>query len=471
MSNKISYDNASKNPYADNNGHKPGAATNAPAQSSTSGYSEQSGYASKSSDSSWSAKSWSQHDGMPYSEAAKDNQQIRDLVHSYSGKAHHHRHGGAESGSDSTQSGSSNSSGLTDSSATSGTSDISYAGPSSSLSSFTDKARTSDSAATSGGSAGTASSASSGGTASSASTPSGVTASGSGGTTSSASTASSASVSSSDSTSSAASGMGVQINWAAGDSVAAYEQRTGIKPASIGGYISASNGTLDMADAEKYIKEAGSNGVPTMVLSINSSEPGAMSQQELAQFTQLSQEAKSQGVNLQVRFGYEMNLSAVSNFTDPAVFKQQWAQVADAVHAGGGTMNWCPSNSTTADYEKWMPDDPSTIDVVGLDVYHMGSGAIGPDEVKNAISGIEAVPGLSGKPLTLPETGVQLTGDGSDASKVSQWLSELSDPALKAQFPNYQGFLWFDYNKPGDGNYALSQNSQYEQALTQWASS
>jgi beta-mannanase len=261
--------------------------------------------------------------------------------------------------------------------------------------------------------------------------------------------------------------MGVQLDYARNDTIADYTQRTGVKPASVGGYVPANNGTLDMNSSQAYIKEAAQNGVPVVQLSINCGEKGDMSQQELDQFKLLAQQAKSQGVTLQVRFGYEMNLQHVSGYSDPETFKKQWTQVADAVHAGGGQTVWCPSNSTQSDYEKFLPD-PSTIDVVGLDVYHMNSGPIQPDEVKNAISGIASVPGLAGKPITLPETGVQLTGDGSDANKVSDWLSQLSDPALKAQFPNYKGFMWFDYNKPGDGNYALSQNSQYEQALTQW---
>lgn len=265
-------------------------------------------------------------------------------------------------------------------------------------------------------------------------------------------------------------GMGVQINYAGGDSIAAYEQRTGTKPTSTGTYISVANGSVDTSDAEAAIADAAKNGVGTVDLSVKSGESGQLSPQEVSQFQQLAADAKAKGVTLQVRFGYEMNLPGVSGFTDPSVFKEQWNQVASAVHAGGGQMVWCPSNSNAADYQKWMPD-PSTIDVVGLDVYHMGNGPIQPDEVKNALTGMEqamTANGIGNKPLILPETGVQLAGDGSDASKVTQWLQQLSDPSLLQSIPNYQGFMWFDYNKPGDGNYALSQNAQYTAALDQW---
>lgn len=248
--------------------------------------------------------------------------------------------------------------------------------------------------------------------------------------------------------------MGVHINWDTDTGgVAGFIKATGFVPSVCAGYVTAkSDGTFELSKARSYADDVAANGGRAISYAITA-QVNELSSQALADLGTAVTYARGKNLAVFVRYGYEMNgnWSPAYHGGNPAPFLSQWAQAERVVHAAGGAMVWAPNLSGSGDYKRWMPD-ASTIDQVGLDAYHQ-KGELTAGEVDGFIASIYPVVQTLQKPFVLTETAVVVVGDNSyrsDATEVAQkqnWLNQLVDPALRAKYPLYRGFVWFDYEK------------------------
>src|SRR5262249_47118980 len=143
-------------------------------------------------------------------------------------------------------------------------------------------------------------------------------------------------------------------------------------------------------------------------------------------------------------------------------------EVASAVHGAGGLMIWAPNHVTggsPASYMPWLPTDPSTIDVVGLDAYHFNSNAgaetVSASEIQGYVGTIYPLVQQLNRPFILTETatsyydtsGTWPVATAAEVAEKQAWLGFLVAPSFLQAFPLYRGFAWFDYNKYESSQY------------------
>jgi beta-mannanase len=148
-------------------------------------------------------------------------------------------------------------------------------------------------------------------------------------------------------------------------------------------------------------------------------------------------------------------------------------------------MVWAPNivAGGISPYASVLPDDMSTIDIVGLDFYHFNSSStdlsIDPSEVDNAIGSIYSLVQQIGKPFIMTETGVSYFDDSgtwatatdAEVAEKQTWLGLLTSSALITKYPQYGGFFWFDYNKYESSEYrdfSISQQSLEAMMFSSW---
>lgn len=267
-------------------------------------------------------------------------------------------------------------------------------------------------------------------------------------------------------------------------STADFVNKTGVVPTVIDSYVQLkADGTFELGLAQTLVDQAVGSKVPTVCLSVTSRVEGAISAKQLDQLVAAVTYGLDHGVNMQVRFGYEMNGDwSPSNSTNgvaytPTKFLSQWAQVAPKVQAAGGKMFWSPNipfNSGSA-LARWLPSDSNTIDLVGID-YYPKSNPLTAASVKTAIDTIYPIAKQLNKPMLFGESAWQNTGssiqeNASEARSKVQWLTALTDAGLRQSYPLYAGFRWFDYQKYENNtfnNFSISADSFAASAFTAW---
>ena len=263
--------------------------------------------------------------------------------------------------------------------------------------------------------------------------------------------------------------------------VGGFISRTKVVPSEVGGYVAVQNGTFDSAAADRWIKEAVDNKVPTVSFSLSAYDTGKLTSAQLSGIKAAVDKAQAAGLSVQVRYGYEMNYGGgggtqggrVNNNNDPSAFKEQWAQVASVLSSErtatpAAQMVWSPNVASggTLPYADWFPSDSSTVDVVALDYYHTNGTDISLNSISQVIDPIYAIAKKANVPFIFGETGV--TGaSGESGTEKQNWLNLISSDALREKYPLYQGFYWFDYNKDGN-NYSLSQDASETQQFHDW---
>jgi hypothetical protein len=251
--------------------------------------------------------------------------------------------------------------------------------------------------------------------------------------------------------------------------VAGFISRTSVTPHVISNYMNITSGSFSTSQAEGFFDQASGNGVKGASISLATSDTdvGATPQGQIATAVQYGVQ---KGLTVYVRFGYEMNGNWSPSYHngDPSVFQTTWAEVASAVHGAGGLMIWAPNHVTSgtpAAYMTWLPTDPSTIDVVGLDAYHFnsnpGAETVSSSEIQGYIGTIYPVVQQLNRPFILTETatsyydtsGTWPVATAAEVAEKQAWLGFLVAPSLLQAFPLYRGFAWFDYNKNESGQY------------------
>ncbi|KAL8276600.1 hypothetical protein RQP46_011023 [Phenoliferia psychrophenolica] len=112
-------------------------------------------------------------------------------------------------------------------------------------------------------------------------------------------------------------------------------------------------------------------------------------------------------------------------------------------------MFFTPNVASLSVYQKFYPDDPSTVDIIGIDYYPTAGS--GETEFLSTMQGFHDAYCLNSSHATLfaiGETGLKTTGT---ISQKLQWLDAITSTAVKAKMPKLVGVSWFNYIKSDDG--------------------
>jgi len=244
--------------------------------------------------------------------------------------------------------------------------------------------------------------------------------------------------------------------------IAGFITRTGVVPHLVSDYMNINGGSFSTSQAQSFVDEALAAGVKHIAISLATSDTDVSSAAQ-AQIAAAVSYGAQKAVSVQIRFGYEMNGNWSPSYHggDFSIFKNTWAKVASAVHGAGGLMVWAPNVDGGGQnaYRAVLPDDHSTIDIVGLDFYHFNSSetnlTLGSGEVDKAFAGIYPLVKELNKPFVLTETAVSYfvtsgawpTASSDEIAEKQAWLEQLTSSTLLVKYPLYRGFAWFDYNK------------------------
>lgn len=122
-------------------------------------------------------------------------------------------------------------------------------------------------------------------------------------------------------------------------------------------------------------------------------------------------------------------------------FKAAWAVVAAAVKDNTLVkMFFTPNWADLATYQKYYPDDPTTVDIIGIDAYP-SSGIAFTDTMKPFH---DAYCLTSDTVFAIGETGLGYTADIT--TKLS-YLDAMTNSDAKTALPKLVGVSWFNYNK------------------------
>jgi hypothetical protein len=216
-----------------------------------------------------------------------------------------------------------------------------------------------------------------------------------------------------------------------------------------GYYAQAQSGTLfdgsQLTDKMQEIVSAGGIFQPAVMptggwwglSSSDNSQANAICQ-VMKQFT-------DQGLEVWLRFAHEVNwYQTDGTYTGGAAeFKEGWATVAASCRtiAPSVKMWFTPNVQDEATYDEYYPDDPSTVDYIGIDYYPSpGSG----DFVGTMQSFHDKYTTSSGPYFAIGETGL---GSSADIGTRLSWFQEITSSATASAMPNFKAASWFNYDK------------------------
>ncbi|MBS3694114.1 glycoside hydrolase family 26 protein [Rhodococcus qingshengii] len=167
-------------------------------------------------------------------------------------------------------------------------------------------------------------------------------------------------------------------------------------------------------------------------------------------------ELGAHGLTVYLRFAHEPNGTwypwSPAGGTSPETYVSAWRHVHDIFVSKGATnvkWLWAP-NVPVAEEPRpitaWYPG-PEYVDVVGIDGYNWGAGAVGHNWVSPSDlfdPSFEQLRALApGLPLLVSEV-----GSGELGGSKAEWIEELV--AYLDEEPGVVGFVWFDYDKETD---------------------
>jgi hypothetical protein len=156
-----------------------------------------------------------------------------------------------------------------------------------------------------------------------------------------------------------------------------------------------------------------------------------------------------QGIEVRLRFGHEVNwYQTDGTYTGgPSDFKAGWSAVAKACKkiAPSVKMFFTPNVASLDQYEQFYPDDPSTVDLIGIDYYPQSLG--GSAGFVNIMKPFHDKYTSATVKFAIGETGLGFAGS---AQERVQWLSEIMSPATAKAMPNFVSISWFNFQKGYD---------------------
>lgn len=152
-----------------------------------------------------------------------------------------------------------------------------------------------------------------------------------------------------------------------------------------------------------------------------------------------------EGLEVWLRFAHEVNYYQEDGTYQGGVsdFKEGWAVVAAAIkeHAPAVKMWFTPNVANLAQYDEYYPDDPTTVDLIGIDYY--------PQDI-NALNFIAAMKPFHDKytsettKFAVGETGL---ASESDMGTRLRWLTQATSVETAASMKHYIAVSWFNYQK------------------------
>lgn len=175
-----------------------------------------------------------------------------------------------------------------------------------------------------------------------------------------------------------------------------------------------------------------------------------------------------EGIEVWLRFAHEVNWYQTDGTYQGTAsdFKEGWATVAAACKsvAPDVKMFFTPNVADLSTYEEYYPDDPTTVDIIGVDFYP-NQGSDLDSAFTTAMQGFhDKYCSDSGPIFAIGETGLGYAGSASD--KV-QWINAIAQS--KSSMPYMTGVSWFNYEKGYNFKIADPNDSTTTAAYISWA--
>jgi len=227
----------------------------------------------------------------------------------------------------------------------------------------------------------------------------------------------------------------------------------GAKAATYGWYAQAQSGTaFDGSQLLAIIDDVKASGAifePAVMPTGGWSGLTASDDSQAVNICNVMKKFTDQGIEVRLRFAHEVNwYQTDGTYTGGASdFKAGWAAVAKACKkiAPSVKMFFTPNVASLSQYDEYFPDDPSTVDLIGIDYYPQSLGGSG--------SFVDTMKPFHDKytsdttRFAIGETGLGFSG--SIQERV-QWLSEIMSSATAKAMPNFVSVSWFNFQKGYD---------------------
>ncbi|GAA5872753.1 hypothetical protein JCM3774_005051 [Rhodotorula dairenensis] len=176
-----------------------------------------------------------------------------------------------------------------------------------------------------------------------------------------------------------------------------------------------------------------------------------------------------EGIEVWLRFAHEVNWYTTDGTYQGGVddFKAAWAVVAKAVADNDKVKMFFTPNvaAKLEDYVHWYPDDPTTVDYLGIDYYPRSASESFLDHVqplynKYCKSGLTK--------FAMGETG---TGWEASIKERLAWLDQLTSAETAKAMPHYVGIAWFNYDKEEEFRLWIEGDEKVNSATKGWLQS
>ncbi|SGY60910.1 BQ5605_C007g04502 [Microbotryum silenes-dioicae] len=156
-----------------------------------------------------------------------------------------------------------------------------------------------------------------------------------------------------------------------------------------------------------------------------------------------------QGIEVWLRFAHEVNYYQEDGTYqgDASDFKAGWAAVSAACKqiAPAVKMWYTPNIADESQYDAYYPDDPSTVDLIGIDFYPKETS--GYDFVSFMKPFHDKYTTSSGPYFAIGEIG---NGVATNMAQRLAWLQNIMSTNTKSQMPQFIACSWFNYHKGYD---------------------
>ncbi|GAA5967988.1 hypothetical protein JCM3765_005568 [Sporobolomyces pararoseus] len=152
------------------------------------------------------------------------------------------------------------------------------------------------------------------------------------------------------------------------------------------------------------------------------------------------------GVEVWLRFAHEVNYYQSDGTYQGTVddFKEGWDVVAKACRkiAPEVKMFFTPNVASLSEYQKFYPDDHSTVDLIGIDYYPKSTSGNSFVDVMKPFH--DAYTSASGPHFAIGEIGL---GVAADMNSRLAWFKDMTSAETKSAMPHYVAVSWFNYYK------------------------
>lgn len=169
--------------------------------------------------------------------------------------------------------------------------------------------------------------------------------------------------------------------------------------------------------------------------------------QQAVAICKVMKEYTDMGVEVWLRFAHEVNYYQSDGTYQGTVddFKEGWDVVAKACRniAPEVKMFFTPNVASLSEYQKFYPDDHSTVDLIGIDYYPKSTSGNSFVDVMKPFH--DAYTKESGPHFAIGEIGL---GVAADMGSRLNWFKDMTSAETKSAMPHYVAVSWFNYVSP-----------------------